>query len=58
MNNSDNTTSLDIRKDIGNSLDIGYFSINILTKAQPSVKPITIRNPQEKFIEEKSPNNY
>ena len=41
-----NTTSLDIRKDIGNSLDIGYSTINVLTKDQPSTKPITVKDLQ------------
>ena len=44
MNNSNNITNLDARKDIGNSLNIGYSTINVLTKTQPNVKPITVKN--------------
>ena len=46
MNNFGNTTSFDERKDIGNSLDIGYSTINVLTKTQSSAKHITIKDLQ------------
>ena len=49
--NNFNTTSLDERKDIGNSLDIGYSSINVLTKAQSSVKPITVLDVQTEIAQ-------